>query len=77
MATTNIWKQFASLLPSNIRTIVTIISNDGNGKSTAELRDGTIIIINGESVSPPHKALVENGEIKYQLPDFDIVQRNV
>ncbi|MGI9275218.1 MAG: hypothetical protein ACR2PT_10295 [Endozoicomonas sp.] len=51
MATTNIWQQFKSLIPEGARTIVTIISNNGNGTSQAQLRDGTAVTVRGESVT--------------------------
>ncbi|WP_345197218.1 hypothetical protein [Kistimonas scapharcae] len=79
MATTNIWKQFSSLLPSNIRTIVTIISNNGNGTSTVELRDGSLITATtiGEGWPPGSVVLMENSQIKSQLHNLPFYQRSV
>ena len=50
MATTNIWQQFKALIPDGVRVVATIIANNGNGTSQAELRDGSVITVKGESV---------------------------
>ena len=70
MATTNIWQQFKSLIPEGARVVVTITSKNGNGTSTAELRNGTSLIVQGETVEPGKKALVEGGAIKTEVPDL-------
>ena len=51
MATTNIWQQFKALIPEGMRVIATITANNGNGTSQAELRDGSVITVKGESVN--------------------------
>ncbi|WP_066017925.1 hypothetical protein [Endozoicomonas atrinae] len=68
MATTNIWQQFKSLIPEGARTIVTITSNNGDGTSSATLRDGTIIRVQGETVATGNRALVEDRVVKAELP---------
>lgn len=70
MATTNIWQQFKSLIPEGARAVVTITSKNGNGTSTAELRNGTSLIVQGESVEPGKKALVQEGTIQTGVPDL-------
>ena len=70
MATTNIWQQFKSLIPEGARTIVTINSNNGNGTSQAQLRDGTVVTVKGESVSIGLKAFVESGVVKGAAPEL-------
>ncbi|GAA4647822.1 hypothetical protein GCM10023116_00840 [Kistimonas scapharcae] len=77
MATTNIWKKFSSLLPTNSRTVVTIISNNANGTSTAQMRDGTLLTLEGESVSPGKKALVNDSIVLYEIPTLTIFRRDV
>ncbi|WP_419832795.1 hypothetical protein [Endozoicomonas atrinae] len=51
MATTNLWQQFKALIPEGMRVIATITANNGNGTSQAELRDGSLITVKGESVN--------------------------
>lgn len=50
MATTNIWQQFKALLPEGIRFVASVKANNGNGTSQAELGDGSVITVKGESV---------------------------
>ena len=68
MATTNIWQQFKSLLPEGARTVVTITSNNGDGTSSATLRDGTSITVQGETVVPGNIALIDNRVVKAKVP---------
>ena len=68
MATTNIWQQFKSLIPEGSRVVANIIANNGNGTYQAELRDGSVIIVQGESISVGKKAFILNGEIKGTAP---------
>ena len=70
MATTNIWQQFKALLPDGVRVVATITANNGNGTSQAELRDGSVITVKGESVSSGQKAFIQDGEIKGTAPDL-------
>ena len=62
MATTNIWQQFKALIPEGMRVIATITANNGNGTSQAELRDGSVITVKGESVNVGLKAFVQDRE---------------
>ncbi len=71
MATTNIWQQFKSLIPEGKRTVVTIIANNGNGTSQAELRDGSVITVKGSLGSLGQKVFVEGGGIKGAAPDLE------
>ncbi|WP_066016097.1 hypothetical protein [Endozoicomonas atrinae] len=70
MATTNIWQQFKALIPEGMRVIATITANNGNGTSQAELRDGSVITIKGESVGVGLKSFVDDGEVKGAAPDL-------
>ena len=45
MVTTNIWQQFKALIPKGVRVVTTITTNNGNGTSQAELRDGSMITV--------------------------------
>ena len=70
MATTNIWQQFKALIPEGMRVIAAITANNGNGTSQAELRDGSVITVKGESVSVGLKAFIQDGEIRGIAPDL-------
>ena len=70
MATTNIWQQFKALLPDGVRVVATITANNGNGTSRAELRDGAVITVKGESVSVGEKVFIQDGEVKGAAPDL-------
>ena len=70
MGTTNIWQQFKALIPDGVRVVATITANNGNGTSRAELRDGSVITIKGESVGVGGKVFIQDGEIKGAAPDL-------
>ena len=70
MATTNISQQFKALLPEGIWVVATVKANNGNGTSQAELRDGSVITVKGESVGIGGKVFIQNGEIKGTAPDL-------
>ena len=45
------------------------ISN-GNRTSTATLRDGTVVVVKGETVGVGQKAFVQGGEVKGAAPEL-------
>ncbi|WP_066015242.1 hypothetical protein [Endozoicomonas atrinae] len=77
MATTNIWQQFKSLIPEGARNVVTITSNNGDGTSSATLRDGTIIRVQGETVVPGNKALIEDRVVKVEVPGLAVYEAEI
>lgn len=70
MATTNIWQQFKALIPEGSRTVVTITANNGNGTSQAQMRDGTMVAVRGESVGAGQKAFITGGEVLGTAPEL-------
>ena len=70
MTTTNIWQQFKALIPQGARVVATITANNGNGTSQAELRDGSVITVKGESVGVGGKVFIQNGEVKGAAPSL-------
>ena len=70
MATTNIWQQFKALMPEGVRVVATITANNKNGTSQAQLRDGSVITVKGESITAGQKAFVQDGEIKNAAPEL-------
>lgn len=77
MATTNIWQQFKALIPEGVRVVATITANNGNGTSQAELRDGSVITVKGESVSAGQKAFIQDGEVKALAPNLRFYEAEV
>ena len=70
MFTTNIWQQFKAPIPDGVRVVATIIANNGNGTSLAELRDGSVITVKGESVGVGERAFIQDGEMKGAAPSL-------
>ena len=77
MATINPWKEFQGLLPRPRRMIGTVISDNDNGSSTIELRDGSRMTAEGQGVEVGKKVLVENRVIVRELPDLPIYRVQV
>ncbi|MTI12039.1 hypothetical protein [Sansalvadorimonas verongulae] len=72
MATTNPWKQFQGLLPKASRIIGTVTSHNSNGTSTLTLRNGSTITVRGQTVAVGQKVLVEDGEVRREVPDLPV-----
>ncbi len=64
MASTNIWQQLKALIPEGARIVATITANNSNGTSQAELRDGSVITVEEESVGVGEKYLFRMGRSK-------------
>lgn len=77
MATTNIWQQFKSLIPEGARTVVSITGNHGDGTSSATLRDGTSIRVQGETIMPGKKALIEDRVVKVEVPVMAVYEAEI
>jgi len=70
MSTPNPWLKFQRLLQGEGRNVVTVVSNNGDGTSTVTTRDGVQITVKGESVAAPNKAMIEDGQLAYQVPNL-------
>lgn len=70
MSTRNPWLKFRALLQGEGRAVVTVQSNNGDGTSTVQTRDGTSFKVKGESVAADNKAMIEGGELRYQVPNL-------
>jgi hypothetical protein len=70
MSTRNPWLKFKALLQGEGRAVVTVISNNGDGTSTVQTRSGVNIKVKGESVAPGSKAMIEGGELRYEVPNL-------
>ncbi|MCH8530371.1 MAG: hypothetical protein LAT65_05925 [Saccharospirillum sp.] len=68
MSTRNPWLKFRALLQGEGRAVVTVQSNNGDGTSTVQTRDGTSFKVKGESIEAGKKAMIEGGELKYEVP---------
>jgi hypothetical protein len=70
MSTTNPWVKFKKLLQGEGRAVITVTSNNGDGTSTVTTRNGVSIKVKGESVAPGSKAMIEGGELRYEVPNL-------
>lgn len=70
MSTANPWVKFKKLLQGEGRAVVTVTSNNGDGTSTVTTRNGVAIKVKGEGVSPGSKAMIEGGELRYEVPNL-------
>ena len=70
MATINPWKAFQGLLPKASRMVGTVASHNSNGTTTITLHNGSSITVKGHGVIVGSKALVEDGEVKREVPDL-------
>jgi hypothetical protein len=70
MSTANPWVKFKKLLQGEGRAVVTVTSNNGDGTSTVTTRNGVSIKVKGESVEPGAKAMIEGGELRYEVPNL-------
>lgn len=70
MSTANPWIKFKQLIAGDGRAVVTVVSNDGDGTSTVMTRNGVSITVKGESVGPTNRAMIEGGELRYQVPNL-------
>lgn len=70
MSTRNPWVKFRALLQGEGRTVVTVQSNNGDGTSTVQTRDGTSFKVKGESVEAAKMAMIEGGELRYEVPSL-------
>lgn len=70
MSTANPWIKFKRLLQGEGRAVVTVTSNNGDGTSTVVTRNGVSINVKGEGVAPGSKAMIEGGELRYEVPNL-------
>lgn len=71
----NLFNQFVSLAPSKPTIIVSVISVDlDNGTSVVESLGGTRSIVFGTFVLAGNKAIVQDGNIVRQSPNYNITE---
>lgn len=68
----NLFTQFQNLSSSPAMTVVTILSVNSDGTSSAETLGGITITVNGDNVVAGKKAFVRGGEIVREAPDLTI-----
>lgn len=73
----NSFSRFRSLLPSATNELVDIISNNGDGTSTAATLSGQTVVVKGESVSPNNRAYVRDGEVVRAMPQLPVLEVEV
>ena len=77
MATTNIWQKFRGLLPSGMRVIVTIKSIYPNGTAQAYLRNGSVIIVQGEGLEIGQRYFAVDRKVQSVAPALDYFEVEV
>lgn len=70
----NAFNRFQSLIPKATTSVVTIVTNNGDGTSNATTLAGVSVKVIGESVSPTNKAFVRGGEIVRPAPNLTITE---
>ncbi|MBO9484097.1 hypothetical protein [Salinisphaera sp. G21_0] len=65
-----IWQQFKAMITEGARVVATMTANNGNSTSQAELRDGSVITVKGESLDVDQKAFIQDEEIKGTAPSW-------
>lgn len=68
MSTRNPWLKFQRLLQGEGRAVVTVVSNNEDGTSSVQTRNGVQIKVKGESVAAGSQAMVEGGELRFEVP---------
>lgn len=68
MSTRNPWLKFQRLLQGEGRAVVSVVSNNSDGTSTVETRSGVQIKVKGEGVGAGSQAIIEGGELRYEVP---------
>lgn len=68
MSTRNPWLKFQRLLQGEGRAVVSVVSNNSDGTSTVQTRSGVQIKVKGESVAAGNQAMIEGGELRYEVP---------
>jgi len=70
MASTNVWQRFKGLLPTGHRAVVTIIANNGNGTSQVRLRNGDVVVVEGELATAGSRVVVVDGKEVSTAPEL-------
>lgn len=72
MATVNPWKRFIGLLPGGVRTVGKIAAvHPLSGTSTAQLRNGSAVTVQGVSVQAGQRAFIVDGRVVGPAPMLD------
>lgn len=77
MATTNIWQKFRGLLPTGTKVIVTIKNIHPNGTAQAYLRNGTVIIVQGEGLEIGQRYFAVDRKVQSVAPALDYFEVEV
>lgn len=66
----NLWKKFASLLPSDPLQVGKVLTHNSDGTSTVELPGPTQIRVRGQDVAVDAYAFVQGGQIQGEAPNL-------
>jgi hypothetical protein len=68
----NPWLKFKRLTAPGAKTLVTVTTIHNNGSSTVTLRDGSEVLVQGDSVEAGSKAFIQDGRIAGKAPDLPV-----
>lgn len=73
----NVFRQFQKLVTTTKTDIVEIISNNGDGTSTATTLSGETVIVRGETVAAGNRAVIQNGNVVEQGPSGAVLDLTI
>lgn len=71
---TNLWANFAGLLPARRRVIGTVQAHHPDGSASFVLPEGTSYLVRGQlDIAPPYRAFVVDGVIEDRAPELPLI----
>lgn len=77
MTSTNAFTQFQSLIPKASRSVVEVLTINGDGTSTVRTLSGATIVVQGGSVSVGNNAYVQDGVITGSAPNINFTEVSI
>lgn len=68
----NPWAKFQELIAPGAKTLVSVTTVHSNGTTTVTLRDGSEVLVQGDSVAAGSKAFIQDGKIVGKAPDLPV-----
>lgn len=73
----NLWRRFASLLPTDPLQIATVQTLNADGTSTVQSPAGGLVVVRGQGVAIGQKAFIRYGRIEGEAPDLPVYEFEV
>jgi hypothetical protein len=64
----NLGRKFLDLLPISRLYVALVVSINGDGTSTVQFANGSMLVVRGQSVAADNYAFIRDGEIRSQAP---------